>query len=77
MSDYGNTVSQDYEGWQNYFARFERQDSEWESGGANESESSYFQWRPVDPDSPEWAHLKVGEGREIESTGDGKRSRRS
>ncbi len=72
MSDYDNTVWQDYEGWQNHFARFDRQDSEWESGRENESESSSFRWRPLDPDSPEWADLKVGEGQEIESTGNGK-----
>lgn len=72
MNDYKNTGWQDLEGWQNYFARFDRQDNEWESGKENKLESSYLQWRPVDLDSPEWAHLKVGEAGEIESSEDGK-----
>ncbi|MEP0776660.1 hypothetical protein NDI39_03420 [Microcoleus sp. ZQ-A2] len=72
MSGYDNTVWEDYEGWQNYFSRFDRQDNEWEPRRENERESSYFQWRPVDPNSPEWAHLMIGEEREIESSGDEK-----
>jgi hypothetical protein len=68
MSGYDNTVWEDYEGWQNYFAKFDRQDNEWEPGRKNERESSYFQWRPVDPNSPEWAHLMVGEEQKIETS---------
>ncbi len=54
MSVNDNVAWGDYEGWQNYFARFDRQDNEWGSSQRHQSQHSYLSGR------------KVGEGLEKE-----------